>query len=46
MVRYTLRIAAILAVAVTTVGCRHEMPVPAPRGLGAADIAVELPADR
>lgn len=46
MVRYTLCVAALLTIATTSMGCRHEMPVPAPRGLGAADIATKLPADK
>lgn len=41
MVRSTLCVAAIVAIAAGTLGCRRETPIPEPRGLGAADIAVE-----
>lgn len=41
MVRSTLCVAAILAIAAGALGCRREVPVPEPRGLGAADIAAK-----
>jgi hypothetical protein len=39
MVRHTLCVAVLVAIAATTLGCRRE--IPEPRGLGAADIAAQ-----
>jgi hypothetical protein len=46
MVRHALCAAAIVVVALSTLACRREMPIPEPRGLGAADIAATQSIDK